>query len=245
MSSTLPDDVKLVKLQGYAKVAGTVAVVGAASAAVVVVGASLVTASVVAVVGLVMVNFVVPVTARSVALWRVKALTKMTEAFSEETIREDEQKEAERIAVLEDQYSSSCAELEGAQEEISKQLKTASLEEQEMLNGQINAIQAIIQDAEDTLRQRKIDFVELQRINKLYIALHRSAKAMEKAHGAERNPEELQRIEVARTSIKSKMRQAMAGKTIDSMNLAINKPTSLTKELSHMKIAKKEGSTSV
>jgi len=101
-TTSLTVDPRVMKIQSYAKTAGAVVVV-------VVAGASLV-----AVAGLFMVNFVVPVTARAVALRRVQTLTKLTEKFSEETIREDEQKEAERIGVLETQYTTSRAELEGA-----------------------------------------------------------------------------------------------------------------------------------
>lgn len=238
----LPTDPQVLKVQGYAKTAGTVLVVGAASAAVVVVGASLVTASVVAVVGLFMVNFVVPVAARSVALWRVNAITKMTEVFSEETIREDEQKEGERIKILEDQYTTSRAELEGAQEEIEKQVKNATAEEKEMLKSQINALQSVIDDAETTLKQRKVDFAELQRINKLYVALHRSSQAMQKAHGAERNPAQLQQLEIARNSIKTKMRAAMAGKTIEAMNLTLGKTPNLIEEVKYTNLGKRGGS---
>jgi hypothetical protein len=230
MNQELLSDPRAVKIQTIAKGVGTVAVVGVASAAVIVIGASLITASVIAVVGLVMINFVVPVTARSVALWRISTMTKLTEAFSEETIREDEKKEGDRIKMLEQQYMTSRAELEGAQEELEKQISHATSEEKDMLKAQVASLQTVIDDAEDTLKQRKVDFTELQRVNKLYIALNRSANAMQKAHGAVRNPEELQRIEIARTSIKNKMREAMAGKTIESMNLAMNKAPTLIEE---------------
>lgn len=230
MNQELMNDPRVQKVQGVAKVAGTALVVGLASVAVIAIGASLITASIVAVISLFMVNFVVPVAARTVALWRVNVITKLTEAFSEETIREDEQKEADRIKVLETQYMTSRAELEGAQEEMEKQLSHATPEEKEMLKSQIDALQNIIDEAEVTLKQRKVDFAELQRVNKLYIAFHRAAGAMNKARGAERNPQELQNIETARTAIKTKMREAMAGKTIDSMNLAVKKSPTLIGE---------------
>lgn len=230
MSNDLSTDPRVQKIQGYAKVAGTALVVVAASVAVIAVGASVITASVIAVIALFMVNFVVPVTARSVALWRVRTITKLTEAFSEETIREDETKEGERIKMLEQQYMTSRAELEGAQEELEKQISRATAEEKEMLKQQVTSLQTVIDDAEDVLKQRKVDFSELQRVNKLYIALNRSAVAMQKAHGAVRNPQELQNIETARTAIKNRMREAMAGKTIESMNLVTSKPTTMLGE---------------
>ena len=93
MSDEQTTDPRFTKIQTYTKTAGTIVVVGAASLAVIAVGTSIIMASVIAVAALIMVNLVVPVTARSVALWRVKTLTKLTETFSEETIREDEQKE--------------------------------------------------------------------------------------------------------------------------------------------------------
>lgn len=223
IQDTSPSDPRFNKIQKATKVAGVVVVAGAASVAITMIGASIITASVVAVVSLFMVNFVVPVAARSVALWRMNTITRLTETFSEETIREDEQKEGERIGVLEEQYMTSRAELEGAQEELEKQISRATADEKDMLKEQVKSLQVVIDEAEDTLKQRKVDFSELQRVNKLYIALHRSANAMQKAQGAKRNSEELQRIEIARTSIKNKMREAMAGRTIDSMNLALKK----------------------
>jgi hypothetical protein len=175
--------------------------------------------------GIAMVNLV-PVVARSLALWKQKSLTALTEAFSEETIREDEGKEAERVRLLESQYITSRSELEGAQEELRKQLKGASPDEEGMLQAQIDAMEQVIIGAQETLKTRKEDFIELQRVNKLYIALHRSAAAMEKVQGAERNVEEIQRIETARNSIKTRMRAAMAGKTVEQMDMASRKPLS-------------------
>lgn len=211
-------DPRAQKLQTTVKVVGTGAVAIIASTAVIATGASLVVASVIGIVGLFMVNFAVPVAARSIALWRQNMITKMTEAFSEETIREDEEKEGERIKTLETQYVTSRSELEGAQEELEKQMKDSNSDEKGLIKDQIASLQEVIDNAEDTLKTRKGDFKELQRVNKLYIALHRSAKAMETAQGAERNTAEIQRIETARNSIKTKMREAMAGKTIEKMN---------------------------
>lgn len=216
-------DPKVEKIQTYVKNGGNALVLVGASAAVIVVGSSLAVAGVIAVAGLFMVNLVVPLAARTFAVYRQKALTSIAETFSEETIREDEKKEGERIKMLEQQYMVSRSELEGAQEELEKQMAHATPEEKTLLKGQIDSMQLVIDDAEDTLKTRKTDYSELQRVNKLYIALHRSASAMEKAQGSERNPEELQRISIARESIKNKMRAALAGKTIESMNMAMKK----------------------
>lgn len=221
-------DPKVEKIQTYVKNGGNALVVVGASAAVCVVGSSLAVAGAIAVVGLFMVNFVVPVAARAIAVYRQKMLTSMAEHFSEETIRDDEKKEGERVKMLEQQYTVSRSELEGAQEELEKQVARATPDEKELLKQQIDSMQQVIDDAEETLKTRKQDYQELQRVNKLYIALHRSASAMEKAQGSERNPEELQRISTARDSIKQKMRAALAGKTIESMNLAMKKTDSLT-----------------
>lgn len=216
----MSEDLGTEKMQKNLKIAGTAGVVVISSVAVAVVGASVAVAGVIAVIGLAMVNYVIPVSARAIAVYRQKSLTAIAEHFSEETIRDDETSEGERIKILEKQYTVSRSELEGAQEELEKQMKSSTEAEKQMLQDQINSMQMVIDSAEDTLRIRKTDFAELQRVNKLYITLHRAASAMQKAQGAERNPEELQRIETARNAIKTKMREALAGKTIDAMNAA-------------------------
>lgn len=214
-------DPRAAKVQVIAKTAGVGLVAVAASAAVIVAGASIAVAGTAALVGLFMVNYLVPVGARSIALWKQKSLTVLAETFSEETLREDERKESDRIKMLETQYVEARAEIEGAQDELKKQLKESTKEEGEMINAQIGSLQSIINNAEEMLKTRKSDFVELTRLNKLYIALHRGAAAMEKAQGSERTSQQMQDIQTARDAIKNKMRAAMAGKTIDAMNLAI------------------------
>jgi hypothetical protein len=220
-------DPRATKLQTYAKVGGGAVVVAAVSTIVAAAATSLVVAAGMAVVGLLMVNYVVPVAARSFALWRVKTITALTEAFSEETIREDEVNEAKRIQTLEQQYTESRAELEGAIEELKKQMDEATTDEKELLKTQIVAMKAVITSAEDTLKTRKEDFKELQRVNKLYISFHRAGSAMSKAKGAERNADQMQQVETARTAIKTKMREAMAGKTIEAMNAQTRNKTRL------------------
>lgn len=157
-NETLTLDPRAQKVQNVAKAVGTGAVVVAASGAIIVTGASVIVASIVGVAALFMVNFVVPVAARSIALYRQKTLTALTEAFSEETIREDESKESDRIRTLENQYVTSRSELEGAQEELEKQIKDSTPEEKEMLKSQIDSLQEVIDTAEVTLKQRKEDF---------------------------------------------------------------------------------------
>ena len=211
-------DPRVVPMEKKLKVAGTAIVAVAASGVVIAGGLSIIAAVGVGLLALGAVNFGIPVGARQIALWKQKALTALAEKFSEETIREDETQEGERIGVLESSYKPSRAELEGAQEELRNQIATATEEEREMLQNQVDALQNVINNAEQTLLQRKQDYEELKRINKLYIAFHRSAMAMEKSEDAVRSNAEFQRLETARASIKTNMRAAMAGKTIEAMN---------------------------
>lgn len=223
--SNLQLDPRALKVQNVAKYAGVGLVAVVASGAVIVTGGAVFVAGLAAIAGIAMVNFV-PVAARALALYKQKSMTALTETFSAETIREDEMKEDERIRVLEQQYVASRAALEGAIEDLSRQLKEALEVEKEMIQSQIESMQEVIINAEDTLKTRKKDFIELQRVNKLYISLHAAASAMETAQGAVRNTEEIQRIETARNSIKTRMRAAMAGKTIEQMDTANKKPLS-------------------
>ena len=103
----LPDelDPRVIKLEKLIKGIGLAAVAVAASSAVIAVGASVVAASAIALVALAAVNFAVPVGARYLALKKQQALTRLAEVFSEETIREDERQEAERIKDLEQSYN--------------------------------------------------------------------------------------------------------------------------------------------
>jgi hypothetical protein len=207
---------------------GGVAVVGVlATTTIIVGGLTVISAGIVAVGALATVNFL-PVAARYFALKKQQGLTKLAETFSEETIRSDEQEESVRVKYLEDQYKIARSELEGAQDELRQQIKTSTVDEQAMLTTQIEALQQVIENAEITLFQRKQDFEELKRVNKLYIAFHRSARALEKSQGSERDPAELQRLEIARTAIKTRMRSAMAGKTIEAMNHQIRPKFDLT-----------------
>ncbi len=214
-------DPRVKGLERWAKGAGVAGVAVAASAVIIVVGTSVIAAAVVGLAALVAVNFGVPVGARYIALKKQQTLTKLAEAFSEETIREDERNEGERIHEMEKAYMTSRAELEGAIEELCAQLQHASDEERAMLQSQIDALKEVIVTTESTLEQRKQDFVELQRVNKLYISFHRSSAAMQRAQGAERNPQELQRLETARTAIKMRMRQALAGQTVEAMSARV------------------------
>lgn len=215
-------DPRALKVQNIAKYAGASAIVAVGSLAVIASGGLVVVAGVAMVAGLVTINFL-PVAARSLALWKQKSLASLAETFSEETILEDEKKEYDRIKVLEQQFKLSSAELEGSIEELNKQLVGATEVEREAIKAQVQAMKSVIQDAEDTLITRKKDLEELTRVNKLYIALHRSATALEKAQGAERDSQEIQNIELARNSIKTRMRAALAGQKIEQINRSSNK----------------------
>jgi hypothetical protein len=224
-------DPRAQKVQTIAHIAGTGVIAAAASAAVVVVGSSVVAACAIAVAALFSVQYILPVAARSIALWRQKSLTALAETFSEETIREDERREAERIKLREEQYITLRAEIEGAIEELQKQRQGAGEEEEHLINSQLTSLRTTIEEEEQALRTEKENLNELLRVNKLYIALHRSATAMTKAQGAKRGAEEIQRVETARTAIKTKMRAAMAGRSVESMNRTIKNeiPTLPTK----------------
>ncbi len=245
-------DPRIVPLEKKVKIAGVAVIATAASGVVIIGGLSIIAAVGIGLVALAAVNFGIPVGARYIALKKQQTLTALAEKFSEETIREDERQEGERISILENSYTTSRAELEGAQEELRNQIATATEEEKEMLQSQIDNLQSVIDNAEQTLLQRKKDYEELKRINKLYVAFHRSAMAMEKSEDAVRSSAEFQRLETARTSIKTNMRAAMAGKTIEAMNnqlrikpdmakvaqignsRPLNVPVNLTKEAQHV-----------
>jgi len=206
------------KVQTVAKAAGVGIVAVAASAAVIVTGASVVVAGTAAIAGLFMVNFLVPLAARSIAVWKQKGLTAIAETFSEETIREDERQEDERVRQLQDEYVTAAANIQNAQDELRNQLASATDEEKVLLNSQIQALQEVVDDAENTIEQRIEDLAELKRTNKLYIALHRAGKAMGSAQSSKRDAEQMQRLETARAAIKTRMRSAMAGQKIAQLN---------------------------
>ncbi len=218
--ATMELDPRVKNFKRNLQIGGVAVVAAGASALVFVAGASLAIAGVAAVAGIAVVNFI-PVFARWAALRKQKALTQLAEVYSEETIREDERQEGDRIKILEEQYRVNRSELEGAQEELRAQKATATDEECAMLDTHVSQLQSIIDNAEEVLRQRKVDFEELKRVNKLYIAFGRSAAAMERSTAAVRNTEQFQQVETARASIKARMRQQMAGKTIEAMNAQI------------------------
>lgn len=222
-------DPRVVPLEKKLKMAGIVVVAAAASVVVIVGGLSIIAAVGVGLAALTAVNFGIPVGARYIALKKQQALTALAETFSEETVREDESSEGGRITTLENEYKIKRAELEGVQDLLRSELATEDEDSKQMIEGEISQLQSVIDNAEDILKQRKIDFAELKKTNRLLIAFHRSAKAMENSQAAERNPEELQRLETARNSIKTRMRAAVAGQTIQAMNAHIKQRPSFAK----------------
>ncbi len=228
------------RVQGFEKklkLAG-VAIVGVLASAVVVVGGlSIIAAGVVVLGALVMVNFV-PVAARWMALKKQASLTRLAETFSEETVREDERRETERVGEAEAAFTTTKSELEGAIEEMRGQLNGATPDEQNVVNSQVSTMQGVIASEEEVLRQRQQDLKELRRVNGLLIAIDRSARAMSKAQGAERNPEEQQRLMTARNAIKTRMRSAIAGQQVEAMRRQVhgspvNVPGRVVPQVSH------------
>lgn len=207
------------------KVIGVGLVAAAAAVVVAITGGAIIVASLAVIGALVLVN-VVPVVARRMAIWKQSKLTEIAEEFSEETIREDERHEAGRVLDAEKAFTTMKSELEGAIEELRGQLKGASLDEQEVINNQIVEMEVVITKQEEDLRQRQVDLKELRRINGLLIAMDRAARAINKAQGAERNPEEQERLVTARNAIKTRMRAAIAGQQVEAMRRDVNGKTS-------------------
>ncbi len=223
MGQIIELDPRVVPIEKRLKMVGTAVVAVAASGVVIVGGLSAIAAVGIGLAALAAVNLGIPVGARYIALKKQQSLTALAEEFSEETIREDERQEGERIGVLEDQYKKNRAELEGAQEVLRAELAGSSEETAGLINAQVEQLQLVIESGEEALLQRKHDYEELKKQNRLLIAFHRSSLALENSQAAERNSEELQRIETARNAIKTRMRAALAGQTIQSMNLKIQR----------------------
>lgn len=223
------------------KVIGVALVTVAAAAVVAITGGAVIVASLAVIGALVLVN-VVPVVARRMAIWKQSKLTQIAEEFSEETIREDERHEAGRVEEAETSFKTMKSELEGAIEELRGQLKGASTDEQDVINNQIKTMEGLITEQAEALHQRQVDLRELRRVNGLLIAMDRAARAMNKAQGAERNPEEQQRLVTARNAIKTRMRAAIAGQQVEAMRRDVNGkvPPSSVAQLEHQPSARLE-----
>lgn len=209
------------KIQNWVKGAGLLVVAALASLIVGAVGLSIVGASAIGLAALFMVNFGIPVGARYIAVWRQKAMTRIAEVYSEETIREDERLEGERIAEQEKQYKISRPALESAIDELTNQIPHCDEDQKQMVVSQIASLRNSINCSEDVIRQKKEEFASLVKQNNLWVALDRAARAEQKAQGTMPNPEQIQQVNAARAAIKSRLRAVNAGRTIEAMNLSI------------------------
>jgi esterase/lipase len=202
----------------WGKAVGVVVVAFAASAFVAIGSLSVIAAGALALGALVMVNFVVPVGARYIALKRQQSLTKLAEEFSEETIREDERKEEGRLETQKAQYATQSAEFKNIIDELSANLAEATDDEQVIIKNQISELNDQLLDAESAIKKKVDDLVDLKRLNRLYVSLHRAGKAMKRSQEQHRNAEEIQRVETARNAIKTRMREAHAGQKLEAMS---------------------------
>jgi hypothetical protein len=210
--------------KGVKYVGAAIVAVGAATI-VAVTGGAIIVAGVTVIGAIIMIN-VLPVVGRRLALWKQSKLTQLAEEFSEETIRDDELREGERLTDAEESFKTTKAELEGAIEELRAQKSGASEDEMPVIDNQIQTLEGVIAEQSEALLQRQADLKELNRVNGLLIAMDRSARAMQKVQGAERDPAAQQRLVTARNAIKTRMRTAIAGQQVDAMRRAVNGKTS-------------------
>ena len=218
-----------IKLEKKIKLAGTAVVVAAASGVVIVGSLSIIAAVGVGLIALAAVNLGLPLGARQIALWKQKGLTALAEKFSEETIREDERQEGDRLAQQQKLYTDQAAEFGNIIEELSSNLNNATQEEYDLLQGQINELNGVLKDVEESIRQKVADLAELRRVNKIYVGLHKAAKAMKGSQDLKRNAEQIQRVETARNAIKTRMRGALAGQKLEAMNAPLQSRLSVAK----------------
>lgn len=209
-----------VKYVGAAAVTIGAAVITAAT------GAAMAIAATAAIGGVVLINLL-PVVARWAALKKQQGLTALAEKFSEETIREDEQEEARRLEVQQQQYQTQSAEFGNVIDELKANMAGGTEEEKLMLQGQIDQLNTILKEAEASIAQKIKDLTELRRVNKLYISVHRAGMAMKRGQDQQRNAEEIQRLETARTAIKTRMREALAGQKLEAMNTSLYSKASI------------------
>lgn len=203
------------------KLAGVAVVTVLASGVVIVGGLSFIAAGGVVLGALAIVNFV-PVAARRMALKKQSALTQLAETFSEETLRIDELEESARVVQKEESYMTLKSELEGSIEEFRAQRASATKDELIGIDGQIKDLQDVIVSQEQDLLASQEDLKELRRVNRLLVTFDRSARAMLKAKGAVRDPEEYQRLMTARNAIKTRMRAAIAGQQVEAMRREVH-----------------------
>ena len=222
-------DPRVVPLEKKLKMAGAAVVAVAASGVVIVGGLSIIAAVGVGLAALAAVNFGIPVGARYIALKKQQALTALAETFSEETIREDERQEGDRLAEQQRLYKTQSADFGNVIEELSSNLDEATQEEHGLLQGQIDQLNGVLKGAETAIKEKVAGLAELKRVNRIYVGLHRAAKAMKGSQDLARNAEQIQRVETARNAIKTRMREALAGQKLEVMNAPLQTRLSVAK----------------
>ncbi len=218
------------RVQGFekkAKLIGVGVVALVAAAVIIITGGVIIVASITAVVALAVVNFV-PVAARWLALKKQQSLTALAETFSEETIREDERLEGDRVAEQQRLYTIQSAELGNVIDELRANMTGATSEEHDLLQGQIDQLDSVLTDAEKAVNQKVVDLAELKRVNKIYVSFQRAAKVLKSSQDLKRNAEQIQQVETARNAIKTRMREAVAGQKLEAMNAPLRQKLSVS-----------------
>lgn len=222
MADNMELDERVKPLYGRLKLVGTALVAVAASAVVIAGSLSVVAAGITAVLALAVVNFVVPVGARYIALKKQQALTYLAEEFSEETIREDEQNEEARLQEQQRLYQAQCAEFGNVIDALHASLKNAKDDEHHVVQDQIDMLNNVLKETEDSIKIKIEDLKELKRVNGIYISLCRASKVLKRGQDLQRNSEEIARLETARKAIKTRMREALVGQKVQAMNTTLN-----------------------
>lgn len=207
---------KFKSLEGKLKVAGA-ALITMILGGVVALGAlSFAAAGIALLVALFVNNFLLPVGARTIALWRQKALTGLAEHYSEETILDDEREEEKRFEKKREAFNKQESELTAVIDNLQNTFKLAQSEdEQNMINDQINDLKQMILDEHESVVFAAESLKELRRQNQIFISLGRAAKAKLSVDAQKRNAEQMQAVVTARNKIKSDFRSAISQAKLD------------------------------
>jgi len=224
---------KFKSMESKLKVAGAALITFILSGIVAVGALSFAAAGIALLVALFVNNFLVPVGARTIALWRQKALTSLAEHYSEETILDDEVQEEKRFEEKREAFVKQETQLTAVIENLQNTYKLAQSEdEQIMISDQINDLKQIILDENESLVFAAQSLKELKRQNQIFISLGRAAKAKLSAEGQKRNAEQMQAVVNARNKIKTDFRSAISQakldkslKGLDTDITQTNKPT--------------------
>lgn len=221
MNSPVQLDPKFQSFETKLKLAGTAVIAVSVSGIVIAGSLAIVTAVGLGLLALAAVNFGIPVGARYITLKRQQAMTALAETFSTETIQKDEIEEGQRIVEQQQLYKKQAAEFGNIIDELHANMKNADPEEIDILQSQIDDLNRILTDGYEAITAKVYDFEELKRVNKLYIATHRAGLAMSSSQDLARKTEQIQQVETARTAIKTRMREAVAGKKLEEANRSI------------------------